>query len=423
VIQTTVSVTSSHPAACTDAEVVLDTVVRVVPGVPEGPKARPPLNLALVLDRSGSMAGARKLDYARQAAVFAVEQLLPDDRVAVFAFDDTVEVVAASAPATDRVGLVGRINRIDTGGSTALHAGWLAGATAVRDHLRPGGLNRVILLTDGQANVGLTDSTEIAADVARLKTEGVGTTAIGLGADYNEDLLEAMARAGDGNYYYVETPKQLPDIYQSELQGLAATVGRDVRLAVEPAAGVTVADVVNDLNRDEAGRLMLANLIAGMPAEVVVRLRVAPRAAADAPLARFVLTWSAPQQGVDSTETVLELPAVPHAEWTAWAVNPEVRQSVQVQEVNRLKREATRALDGGDSSEARRLFHQARGVIEAMPDCSVTAAEAVDLQDVMDRLERGDIAGTTKTAKMHSYAASLSRAFRGRPPSPPPETK
>src|SRR5262249_5766614 len=148
------------------------------------------------------------------------------------------------------------------GNSTALHAGWKEGGKQVQQHLIAGGLNRVLLLSDGLANVGVTDPDAIATDANRQAREGVSTTTMGLGDDYNEDLLEAMALAGDGNYYYIESPQQLPDIFQTELKGLMATFGKTVSLGVEQQDGVTVADLLNDLDRLPNGRYKLPNLVA-----------------------------------------------------------------------------------------------------------------------------------------------------------------
>ena len=127
-----------------------------------------------------------------------MDQLRADDRVSVVAFDDTTETVIASTPAADKARLKAGIARIDARGSTALHAGWVEGGVQVGAHLAPGHLNRVILFTDGQANVGETRPDAICNDVHGLATRGVSTSTLGIGADYNEDLLEAMARSGDG---------------------------------------------------------------------------------------------------------------------------------------------------------------------------------------------------------------------------------
>ena len=263
-------------AVRSDMATTLDVLVRIVPPAPEVHFVRPPINLGLVLDHSGSMSTGKKMAHAREAAVFAVQQLQPTDRVSVTIFDDTVETIVPNTPATDRAGIIRLLQGVQPGGSTALHAGWAEGGDQVGRHRIAEGLNRVILLSDGLANVGLTDPNAIAAEVKAMSRKQVGTTTMGVGSDYNEDLMEAMATSGDGNYYYIEDPRQLPDIFQTELQGLMATSGQKVSLGLEPQNGVTVSDVLNDLEKDESGRLMLSNLVAGNPISVVVRLNVPP---------------------------------------------------------------------------------------------------------------------------------------------------
>jgi Ca-activated chloride channel homolog len=397
-----------RPAVRTDAAVTLDLLVRIVPPTLAGSPKRPLLNLGLVLDHSGSMAGSRKIDYARQAAVYAVQQLLTEDRVSVTIFDDTVKTIAPSAPAKDKPGLVALINRVEPAGSTALHAGWQEGGHQVRSHLVPGGLNRILLLTDGLANVGETNPDTIAGDVKRQAREGVSTTTMGVGNDYNEDLLEAMARSGDGNYYYIESPQQLPDIFQTELHGLMATVGHRVLLGIEPLTGVRVADVINDLDRDTDGRLVLPNLVVGMPIEVVLRLQVpAQRSAAD--LVGFRLTWQGPEQGEQSQTATLRLAAVDMAGWEALSPDPRVQEQVAVQMAARAKRESSRSLEQGDRAAAEQWLQQARAALCASPQSDLVEQEGRALDEVEAQFREGDDAGFNKKAKWQHYNRSRSK--------------
>src|SRR5262249_26253246 len=149
----------------------------------------------LVLDRSGSMAAQNKIGFAREAAAYAVQQLLPTDRVSVTIFDDQVKTLVPNTGAEDKGRIVDLIQGVRPGGSTDLHGGWKEGGARVGKTLRGGGLTRVLLLSDGLANVGETSPDAIATAVNRLAREGVSTTTMGLGDDYNEDMLEAMARS------------------------------------------------------------------------------------------------------------------------------------------------------------------------------------------------------------------------------------
>lgn len=322
----------------------LDVLLRVTSPQPEAKLGRPLMNLALVLDRSGSM-GGEKLEYARQAAIFAVENLLPQDRLAVVIYDNQVEVLAPSAPVENRQALIERIRRVQAGGSTALHGGWLEGATQVARHLEKARLNRVILLTDGLANVGVQDPKTIATQVLGLAERGVSTTTLGVGLDYNEDLLVSMADAGQGNYFFIERPNDLPGIFSQELSGLSNTFGSTARLTLQEAPGVE-AKLVNSLPTDNGGANVLPNLTGGIPLELLLRLKI-PAGIAQ-PLS-LRLSWETPGSGVrGAVEAGLVLPLVSEAEWERLAEDEAVAALSAKLEATRAREEAMAALSRGD---------------------------------------------------------------------------
>ena len=204
------------------------------------PARRAPINVSLVLDRSGSMSGL-PLQSAKAAARRFASFLGSDDRLSVVAFDDRVETVFGPAPAGDSAA-ADAIERIDSRGSTNLSGGWLKGLKHVKRGLVDG-TNRVILLTDGQANQGVTDLGQLVAMSAAGATERVSTSCIGFGAHFNELLLEPMAKEAGGNYWFVESEDQMIGIFESEIEGLVALSAQNVEIEVSlthpRAAGVT----------------------------------------------------------------------------------------------------------------------------------------------------------------------------------------
>lgn len=403
----TVEVYPLRPAVRSDAPTTLDVLLRIVPPVPEAKSDRPPLNIGLVLDRSGSM-GGDKITFALAAARMLIEQLTPRDRFSLTIFDDAVQTIAPSALATDRQRLLDMLPGIHPGGSTALHAGWREGVAQVQPHVAADALNRVLIMTDGQANVGEVNPDVIATDVKQASVQGVGTSAMGVGADYNEDLIEAMARSGDGNYYYIQSPDQLPALFQTELMGLLALVGRGVRMRVAPAAGVVLADVLNDLERDPDGRLVLPNLIGGLPVEVVLRLQV-PAWTEPVTLALFHLTYESPMDGPQEMEIELRLPVVAGAAYVDMPANTEVMERGALQVAGRLKRQATQLMDHHQLDEARAVLQQARQSLDGLPTTERLEQEQRDLNEVETHLNEGRVGLSRKAATYQHYKRSHSK--------------
>jgi Ca-activated chloride channel family protein len=199
---------------------------------------RVPLNISLVLDRSGSMAGD-KIDYAKQAAMFVVEQLNSDDILSIVNYDDRVQVTSASQPVKSKEMLKAAIDQICEGGSTNLSGGMLQGYYQVEKIKKNGYVNRVLLMTDGLANVGITDPAELKKIVNKNYSEnGVALSTFGLGADYNEDLLTSLAETGRANYYFIKQADQIPGIFASELKSLLSVVAQNAVLSIAFPDGV-----------------------------------------------------------------------------------------------------------------------------------------------------------------------------------------
>jgi Ca-activated chloride channel family protein len=205
---------------------------------------RPPANLAVVLDRSGSMSGT-KLEKAKEAAIEALRRLGPQDRFALVTYDHRVETLVPPQSAANSEWIEARIRGIAAGGNTALFGGVNQGAAEVRKLIEDTRfVHRVILLSDGLANVGPNSPADLARLGAALIKEGISVTTVGVGTDYNEDLMTQLAQKSDGNNYFVESSHDLPRIFRAELGDVLNVVARKVILEIECADGVRPVQII-----------------------------------------------------------------------------------------------------------------------------------------------------------------------------------
>lgn len=201
-------------------------------------KAKPALNLGVVIDRSGSMSG-EKLHYAKQAAAHLIELLGKEDLASVVMYDNVVELVSPPRNMTESNKTVVKkeIQEIFSRGSTALFDGWLKGCEQVAENLDEGFLSRTLLLSDGLANVGLTDQDAIASHARELFQRSVSTSCFGIGRDYNEHLLEAISNSGGGEFHFLEALSAIPLAFEREFEDLVHVSLRDAKITLQLPTG------------------------------------------------------------------------------------------------------------------------------------------------------------------------------------------
>ncbi|MBV8859458.1 MAG: VWA domain-containing protein [Acidobacteria bacterium] len=414
--QLKVEVLTERAKLAAGREQTVDVLVRITP--PElgsDGSARRRLNLAVVLDRSGSMQGA-KMERAREAASYCVEQLLPADRLGVVIFDDVVEVLIPSGPVEDKAGLKRLIAGVGARGSTALHEAWVRGGMQVSEHLDGGAVNRVLLITDGLANVGLTSTDEIVSQAKGLFERGVGTSTVGIGEDFNEDLLIPMARAGGGNAWHVAEAADMQRIFAVELEGLLAQFARDVSLGLVPSDGVRVSDVLNDFELTETGRYRLPDLQAGSPLDIVLRLHLPARAAGERMRILDLRVGYTPREarGAEVLKQAFEVEFAEAPEVEALPANPEVTKAVRLLMNARARREAVSYMDRGDYEAAVNVVAGAHAAslayCAARPDDAEAREDSEELLRVTGSLQ--DRGQDKMSRKLMQYASLLRRTGR-----------
>ncbi len=205
---------------------------------------RIPLNVAIVLDKSGSMASDRKMENARRGATEIVERLGEGDIISLIVYDNHPRVVIPAQRVKDKDALIETISTIYAGGSTALYGGVTLGAVQVRRNISWKYINRIILLSDGLANVGPQSTGELARLGRSLGGEGITVTTIGVGLDYNEDLMTALAARSGGNSYFASSGHELPKIFAEEIGEAMTVVARDIRIRLRCPDGMRPIGIV-----------------------------------------------------------------------------------------------------------------------------------------------------------------------------------
>jgi Ca-activated chloride channel family protein len=198
-----------------------------------------PLNISVVIDRSGSMAGD-KMQNAKKAAKYIVDQLSGDDYLSVVIYDGEITLLQPTIAVANKQSIKNKIDAITDRGGTNLMGGAMKGYEEVKRFYKSGYINRVLLLSDGQANEGITDPKQIEKIIrTQNKENGISISTFGLGNDYNEDLMTAMAETGTGNYYFINDAEKIASIFKKELNGLMEVVAQNTTLTI------TVPDFVN----------------------------------------------------------------------------------------------------------------------------------------------------------------------------------
>lgn len=243
---------------------------------------RMPLNLCLVIDRSGSMEG-EPLEYVKRACGHVVDLLDQNDILSIVTFEERVDIVMPARRVMNKGLIKEHINRIQPGNTTNIYEGLIAGASQVASVRSEGYINRVAILTDGEPTAGVKDYSSIVGAAAEQRSRGVSITSLGFGPEYNEELLAGMAKRGGGNYYYIARPELIPEVFRTELEQLLTTVAKNIRLRLvmsrwtemrqvygqQPILGPRTAEVqLPDLERGASQRTLVELGLGRRPAGV-----------------------------------------------------------------------------------------------------------------------------------------------------------
>ncbi|MEJ2316850.1 MAG: VWA domain-containing protein [Gammaproteobacteria bacterium] len=333
-----------------------------------GLKERTPANVALVLDESGSMTG-EKLEEAKEAALLAVDLLNEDDILSIISYDSHVKVLVPATRVADKSDIRRAIRAMKAGGQTALFAGVSKGAREVRKFIDKERVNRIILLSDGQANVGPSTTTELGELGMSLGKEGISVTTIGLGAGYNEDLMANLAGYSDGNHAFVENPEDLVKIFNYEFGDVLSVVAQDLLIRIEFEDGIRPLRILGR-NGEIIGREVttrMNQLYSDQEKYVLLEVEV-PEGTPDQTRDLANVTVSYQNMANRQQEDVHDKVTVSYStsgEDVAKSRNREVVTTATKQVANEMSKQAVKLRDEGKREEAQSLLNSSADFVRS----------------------------------------------------------
>jgi Ca-activated chloride channel family protein len=404
-----------HPAT-------VDLLITLRPEPSAGPRApRRPFNLSLVIDRSGSMAG-RSLQQALRAAETLVEQLGPDDLLSLVVYDDTIETILPPTNVSSKQAIREMIRKVRAGGTTNLSGGWLKGCEHVLSRRGVDMIHRVLLLTDGQANVGVVDPKVLIATAHKKADDGVVTTTLGFGTNFNEDLLIGMAQAAGGNFYFIQTPDDAEEVFRIEAESLASVVAQNFVLTITPVpeSGVQIRSLYSNYRAEtRAAAMMLSIGDVYENEDKLLALELTIPAQTDTspgiPLLALSSQYEAVADGVihsfsSDAPLLVSMPVVTAEEAIAAVPATDVVLQISRIRIAKAKDTAIELADSGNVTQAAQTLRQISADLRelGLDEHFEIAEESAQLEHFAERLERHQFDSTSrKEMRDQSYQARM----------------
>lgn len=369
---------------------------------------RVPVNAVLILDRSGSMSGV-KMVRAREAARALVQALGPEDRLAIVEFSSVASVLVESTAMTPqaRSRALEAIQAMEPMGGTNMSAGFSLAAPQLAQGAARGRVDKVFLASDGRANEGISDRGALLR-LARRELAGATLSTFGIGDDYDEDLMSALAAQAGGRARYIDSPEILPGAFRAELNRASSLVARDVRIRVTGLSGASVQGVLGF--EPEGGWVRLPDFAAGEERNVFVKLSL-PRGKGALDLASVDLAFQGANGATESARTLAR--ATFTADAALLALPPTAAAAAGAKaEMAQLADQAARLRERGDRQEATARLGALNRV--AAQAAQVAPASALEMKVAADEYGRGveeiDVAGGARSKKLKQKAFDALRA-------------
>ncbi|MEO8168355.1 MAG: VWA domain-containing protein [bacterium] len=349
---------------------------------------RRPMNISVVLDRSGSMADQGKIDFAKAALNKLIDQLYPEDLFSLVVYDDVIDVLRPSAKVGNKQGLKRLVSEIYPRNSTNLGGGMIEGLRQVECNIGKEYVNRVILLSDGLANQGITDPGELNKIARRYRSKSISLTTMGVGLDYNENLMVGLAESGGGNYYFIESPRSLASIMSKEFNTLSSVVAQNASIELKLGRGVSVLDVIGCDYPQVNGvyTIPVGDLYANESREFTAELRI-PEGTGTLVAVTGTLKYETKAARI---EVCPSFTATLHYSRDVAVIEKsrdmDIQAKADVAVSTRRVDNALKAFDEGRTEEAQAELKDAQAMLMASPATAASGAGAAAIQEQAARL-------------------------------------
>ncbi|BBM84666.1 vWA domain-containing protein [Candidatus Uabimicrobium amorphum] len=369
------------------------------------------LNLSLILDRSGSMAGT-KLDYTKKASRSLVDHLVGKDIFSLVIYDDTVQTLISPQQAKNKNNIRRTIDSIYSGGMTNLSGGWLEGLGHIDKFLDKEKINRALLLTDGLANQGIVEHDKLKEIAGKWREKGISTTTLGFGSGFNEDLLAGMADAGGGSFYFIENPDDAPKVFKEELGDLTTLVAQNMKVTAHCDSTVSIHKQLNEYPKIDLTTWDFGDMFADEFKSMLFELKIQPQPAGETKIMDITINYDQIYPQVEKKSITFAVNIVVDEKKAAdCGRDEEVIQEYMLLESALQKQKAIDYADQGDYARSIACFKDMSAMLASSP-CATPQmqAEQCELDEYVREMEEKSYSpGLRKKAMYKKFAAQRSK--------------
>jgi Ca-activated chloride channel family protein len=356
-------------------------------------RSKTPMNISIVIDRSGSMSEKNKLEYVKKAVEYLIDEAGPDDYVSIVTYDDNVDVLQKTQIVNDKYELRQKVNSLQPGGMTNLSGGMFEGYEQVNSNYMRGYVNKVFLLSDGLANRGITDRYKLSTMVKeKNRKDGVTISTFGVGTEFNENMMTDIAEYGRGNYYYIKNSSDIPEIFAAELKGMKNLVGQNTKMKVRfPKDNLKLAKVFGYPYEVEGDYVTIdfKDVFSGQKKSVLLKFDVIKNTER-----KLVFENELTYEDVTSDFRLVTESNVNNIEQTTSidrynsSKNESVIQNVAMFEANDIMEEALKNVDDGNYTRAKELMSGARNYMDKQMNEVAPSPEMKRQSENIDRYSK-----------------------------------